>query len=82
METNMLDTIMRRVLSGGGNWQLLAQIDKLIELSKGEGKCSLIDMPVAPIRTGLAMFRDEFAAHIEANCQVCAARMAPAVGAQ
>ena len=82
METNMLDTIMRRVLNGGGNWQLLAQIDKLIELSKGEGKCSLIDMPVAPIRTGLAMFRDEFAAHVEGTCQVCAARMAPAVGAQ
>jgi NADH:ubiquinone oxidoreductase subunit F (NADH-binding) len=68
METNMLDTIVRRVLTGGGNWQLLGQVDKLIELSKGEGKCTLIDMPVAPIRTGLTLFRDEFQSHIEGSC--------------
>ena len=75
METNMLDTIVRRVLTGGGNWQLLAQVDKLIGLAKGEGMCSLIDMPVAPIKTGLALFPEEFRSHIEGRCRVCASRV-------
>lgn len=78
METNMLDTIVRRVLTGGGNWQLLGQVDKLIELAKGEGICTLIDMPVAPIKTGLTLFPDEFRAHIEGGCRLCAARVVPA----
>jgi NADH:ubiquinone oxidoreductase subunit F (NADH-binding) len=82
METNMLETIVRRVLTGGGNWQLLGQVEKLIELSKGEGKCSLIDMPVAPIRTGLALFRAEFEAHIEGHCRLCASHGKPAVNMQ
>jgi len=73
METGMLDTILRRVLGGGGSWQLLDQVDKLIELSRGQGKCSLIDMPVAPIKTGIALFRAEFDAHIAGACQLCAA---------
>lgn len=77
METNMLDTIVRRVLTGGGNWQLLGQVDKLIELSKGQGKCSLIDMPVAPIQSGIALFRNEFAAHIEGNCRLCGSGETP-----
>ena len=78
METNMLDAIVRRVLNGGGNWQLLGQVDKLIELAKGEGICTLIDMPVAPIKTGLTLFADEFRAHIEGGCRLCAARVVPA----
>jgi NADH:ubiquinone oxidoreductase subunit F (NADH-binding) len=73
METGMLDTILRKVVAGGGSWQLLAQVDKLIELAKGQGKCTLIDMPVAPLKTGLALFRDEFQAHIEGTCGRCAA---------
>jgi NADH:ubiquinone oxidoreductase subunit F (NADH-binding) len=82
METNMLETIVRRVLTGGGSWQLLGQVEKLIELSKGEGKCSLIDMPVAPIRTGLTLFRAEFDAHIEGRCRLCASHGTPAVNVQ
>ncbi len=73
METGMLDTILRKVLTGSGSWQLLAQVDKLIELAKGQGKCALIDMPVAPLKSGLALFRDEFQAHIEGACGLCAA---------
>jgi NADH:ubiquinone oxidoreductase subunit F (NADH-binding) len=73
METGMLDTILRKVVGGGGSWQLLAQVDKLIELAKGQGKCTLIDMPVAPLKTGLALFRDEFQAHIDGACGLCAA---------
>jgi NADH:ubiquinone oxidoreductase subunit F (NADH-binding) len=73
METGMLDTILRKVVAGGGSWQLLAQVDKLIELAKGQGKCTLIDMPVAPLKTGLALFRDEFQAHIDSACGLCAA---------
>jgi NADH:ubiquinone oxidoreductase subunit F (NADH-binding) len=73
METGMLDAILRKVVTGGGSWRLLAQVDKLFELAKGQGKCSLIDMPVAPLKTGLALFRDEFEAHIEGTCGLCAA---------
>jgi NADH:ubiquinone oxidoreductase subunit F (NADH-binding) len=71
METGMLDTILRKVVAGGGSWQLLGQVDKLIELAKGQGKCTLIDMPVAPLRSGLALFREEFQAHIEGTCGLC-----------
>lgn len=73
METGMLDTILRKVVTSGGSWQLLSQVDKLFELAKGQGKCTLIDMPVAPLKTGLALFRDEFQAHIEGACGLCAA---------
>jgi NADH:ubiquinone oxidoreductase subunit F (NADH-binding) len=73
METGMLDTILRKVVAGGGSWQLLGQVDKLIELAKGQGKCTLIDMPVAPLKTGLALFRAEFQAHIDGACGLCAA---------
>ena len=70
----MLDSILRKVVTGSGSWQLLGQVDKLIELAKGQGKCSLIDMPVAPLKTGLALFRDEFGAHIDGVCGLCAAQ--------
>lgn len=82
METGMLDTILRRVLEGAGSWQLLGQVDKLIELSRGEGKCSLIDMPVAPIKTGLDLFRAEFDAHIAGTCHLCAAGQTVRVNAR
>ncbi len=70
----MLEQIVRRARAGGGSWKLMGQVDKLIDLSKGEGKCSLIDMPVAPIRTGLALFREEFEAHFTGTCGLCAGR--------
>ena len=73
METNMLDTIVRQILSGKGNWKLVDQVEKIIELAKGEGICSLITMPVAPVRSCLELFRAEFAAHIEHECGICAA---------
>ena len=69
----MLDTILRKVVAGSGSWQLLVQVDRLIEVAKGQGKCTLIDMPVAPLKTGLALFRDEFQAHIPGTCGLCAA---------
>ena len=71
METNMLDTIVRQVLAGTGSHKLLEKIEGLIQLAKGQGICSLIDMPVAPIRTGLKYFGDEFTAHIEHRCTRC-----------
>ena len=74
METNMLDAIMRQIISGKGNWKLVEQVDKIIELAKGEGICSLITMPVAPVQSCLKLFREEFAAHIEHQCSICAAR--------
>lgn len=71
METNMFDTILRQTLSGKGSWKLLDQVDKLIELAKGAGICTLINMPVAPLKSGLAIFRDEFQAHIDHACPRC-----------
>ena len=71
METNMLDTIIRQVLSGAGSQKLLDKVEGIIQLARGQGICSLIDMPVAPIRTGLHHFADEFAAHIERRCTLC-----------
>lgn len=81
METNMLHTIVQRVLTGSGNATLLGQVDKLIELAKGQGICTLIDMPVAPLKSGLRLFADEFAAHLAGSCSICAAGEAPAAHA-
>lgn len=72
METNMLDTIVRKVLAGAATPALLDKVEGLIQLAKGQGICSLIDMPVAPIRTGLLHFRNEFTAHLEHRCLLCA----------
>lgn len=73
METNMLDTIVRQVLNGAGSQKLLDKVEGIIQLARGQGICSLIDMPVAPIRTGLHHFADEFVAHIEHRCTLCEA---------
>lgn len=73
METNMLDTIVRQVLNGAGSQKLLDKVEGIIKLARGQGICSLIDMPVAPIRSGLHHFADEFAAHIEHRCTLCEA---------
>ena len=81
METSMLHTIVQRVLTGGGNPALLGQVDKLIELAKGQGICTLIDMPVAPLKSGLRLFADEFEAHLGGSCPICAAGKAPAASA-
>lgn len=81
METNMLQTIVQRVLNGSGNAALLGQVDKLIELARGQGICTLIDMPVAPLKTGLRLFGDEFEAHLAGSCSLCAARKTAAVRA-
>ncbi len=69
----MLDTIVRQVLAGSATPALLDKVEGLIQLAKGQGICSLIDMPVAPIRTGLLHFRDEFIAHLERRCPSCEA---------
>jgi NADH:ubiquinone oxidoreductase subunit F (NADH-binding) len=76
METSMLDTILRQVLCGRGNLRLLEQIDKVIDLARGEGICGLIGMPAAPARTCLKHFREEFIAHIEHRCPACSAQQA------
>jgi NADH:ubiquinone oxidoreductase subunit F (NADH-binding) len=74
METNMLDTIVKQVLAGRGTWKLIEQVDRIIGLARGEGICGLITMPVAPLQSGLSLFRNEFAAHIEGVCRLCGAR--------
>lgn len=71
METNMLDAIVRQVLNGAGSQQLLDRVEGVIQLARGQGICSLIDMPVAPIRTGLRHFADEFTAHVKHRCLLC-----------
>lgn len=71
METGMLDTILKQVLAGKGTWKLLDQVPMLIKLAKGEGICTLINMPVAPITTGMDIFREEFDRHIVGACPLC-----------
>jgi NADH:ubiquinone oxidoreductase subunit F (NADH-binding) len=73
METGMLDTILKQLLGGRGSWKLLDQVGKLINLARGEGICTLINMPVEPITTGMELFRDELTAHVEGVCALCAA---------
>lgn len=67
----MLDTILKQVLAGKGTWKLLDQVPMLIKLAKGEGICTLINMPVAPITTGMDIFREEFDRHIVGACPLC-----------
>jgi NADH:ubiquinone oxidoreductase subunit F (NADH-binding) len=81
METNMLHTIVQRVLNGSGTAALLGQVDKLIELARGQGICTLIDMPVAPLKSGLRLFGDEFEAHLAGSCSLCATRTTAATSA-
>ncbi|PUA19693.1 NADH-ubiquinone oxidoreductase-F iron-sulfur binding region domain-containing protein [Glaciimonas sp. PCH181] len=77
METNMLDTIVKQVLAGKGTPKLLDKVEDVIKLATGQGICSLIGMPVAPIRTGLCLFYDEFLAHLENRCTCCTTRNEP-----
>jgi NADH:ubiquinone oxidoreductase subunit F (NADH-binding) len=72
METGMLDTIIKQVLAGRATAALLQQADRVIELAVGQGICGLIQMPVAPLRTALALFRDEFDRHLHGTCPLCA----------
>jgi NADH:ubiquinone oxidoreductase subunit F (NADH-binding) len=73
METQMLATIVKQILDGKGNWKLLDRVTDVLNFAKGAGICGLIKMPAAPIETGIVLFREEFAAHIEHNCSLCAA---------
>ena len=73
METNMLDTIIRQVHSGSGSRKLLDKVEDIIKFASGQGICSLISMPVAPIRTALQLFHEEFTAHLDNGCTRCAA---------
>jgi NADH:ubiquinone oxidoreductase subunit F (NADH-binding) len=71
METNMLNAIVKKVLAGTSTWKLLDQVHGLVKLAMGQGICTLISMPVAPITTGLTLFRSEFDAHIDRACPIC-----------
>ncbi|CAN7466559.1 hypothetical protein LJR029_000707 [Caballeronia sp. LjRoot29] len=73
METQMLDAIMRQILNGNGSWRLLDRVGDILKMAEGAGLCSLIKMPVAPVVSGIDLFRSEFAAHIEGACNECAA---------
>jgi NADH:ubiquinone oxidoreductase subunit F (NADH-binding) len=72
METNMFNTFIKQVCQGQGSWKLLGKIDDILEMVQGKGICGLIKMPVAPVKTGLDLFHDEFSRHIDGkNCPVC-----------
>jgi NADH:ubiquinone oxidoreductase subunit F (NADH-binding) len=81
METNMLNAIIKQILAGRGSWRLLNQVNGPIDLARGQGVCTLINMPVAPIMTGLSLFRSEFDAHIESACLICTATQDVVTGA-
>jgi NADH:ubiquinone oxidoreductase subunit F (NADH-binding) len=73
METQMLNAIMKQTLNGKGSWRLLDRVGDILKMAEGAGLCSLIKMPVAPVVSGIDLFRSEFAAHIEGACSECAA---------
>lgn len=72
METQMLDAIMKQTSSGKGSWRLLERVADITKMAQGTGQCGLIKMPVAPVVSGIEYFRDEFAAHIDGTCSLCA----------
>jgi NADH:ubiquinone oxidoreductase subunit F (NADH-binding) len=72
METNTFNSIINQVCQGHGSWNLLDKIDTILDMVQGKGICGLIKMPVPPVKTGMELFHDEFASHIdEKNCPVC-----------
>ena len=62
MVTNTYAAVIGKVRAGdGGEYQ--AQLDKLAAFAKGKGWCSLIPMSIAPVRSAVERFPDDFAHH-------------------
>src|SRR3712207_6962655 len=60
-ETQQLLRIMQMVKSGKASRAALGMIDKVLDQSRGQGFCSLINMPGPPITSALRLFPEDFA---------------------
>ena len=69
MKTQNYDKIVTKLSRGGGTWHLLDQFAAVDEfVSDLPAICHLIGMPTAPVRSALALFRDDFERHISGTC--------------
>ena len=75
METQMLSALMRQTVNGQGSWKLLDRIGDIVKMAEGKGQCGLIRMPVAPLQSGLKLFRSEFDARIEGLTESAGAKI-------
>jgi NADH-quinone oxidoreductase subunit F len=64
---------LERIEAGRGTWNDLQQLDSLCQGIAGRTFCPMGDAEVAPIRSSLALFRDEYEAHIkQGRCTMAA----------
>jgi NADH-quinone oxidoreductase subunit F len=64
METSTLAMLLKKVQQGQGGQAVLDQCGKVLAFNKGKGFCNLIAMPGPPIESALALFPEDFAAHL------------------
>jgi NADH-quinone oxidoreductase subunit F len=64
METNTLNSLLKKVQQGQGGTPILEQFGKILAFNKGKGFCNLIAMPGPPIESALKLFPDDFQAHL------------------
>jgi NADH:ubiquinone oxidoreductase subunit F (NADH-binding) len=71
MKTQTYAGLMKKIKEGQGRWEMLAQFQNIDEFVVDmPSKCALIAMPTPPIVSGMTLFREDFAAHIDSK--VCA----------
>ncbi|HLI26462.1 MAG TPA: NADH-ubiquinone oxidoreductase-F iron-sulfur binding region domain-containing protein [Chloroflexota bacterium] len=63
-ETQQLLRILQLVKAGKATRAALAMVDKVIEQSRGQGWCSLINMPGPPLTSALRLFPEDFARYL------------------
>ena len=69
MKTQNYHKIVSKVSTGGGTWHLLDQFAAVDEfVSDLPAVCALIGMPTPPVRSAVALFRDDFERHISGTC--------------
>jgi NADH-quinone oxidoreductase subunit F len=59
-ETQQLLRIVQLVKARKATRAALAMVDKVIEQSRGQGWCSLINMPGPPLTSALRLFPEDF----------------------
>ena len=64
METGVLKAILEKVQHGEGSSDLLPQVEKVVNFSKGKGLCSFIGMPGPPVLSALRLFPEDFEVHL------------------
>lgn len=68
MKTQTYHRTIQTIAANKGNWDLLDKLSAVEEfVSDMPRRCSLIDMPTAPLRSARALFPADFAAHIDSG---------------